>query len=88
LACLCGSKQITDFLLAQLGVNYSTNGYDFLLGYACASNNQAWCEEIAVFMEKAGAPMPRSFYRYANYDLAKKIKGIFKMEPRPFDFTL
>jgi len=77
LACLCGSKQIADFLLNKLEARYSTEGYDFVLGYACTSNNLAWVEAIAKAMKEDGVKMPDCVYGYADYNLIDVIEKIF-----------
>ncbi len=88
LACLCGSEKIAVFLLDKLKVNYSTPGYDFVLSFACASNNEKWCQSIAADMVKEKAPMPDGVYAYASYKLINEMKKIFNLEnPAPFKLS-
>ena len=68
IACLCGSKNIADFLLTQLKVEYSTPGYELLLGYIASSMNGGWAIEAADHMAKKGTVMPKNVYGLASND--------------------
>jgi len=88
LACLCGSEKIARFLLDKLKVSCSTYGYGFVLSFACASNNEKWCQSIAADMAKEKAPMPDGVYAYASYELISEMKKIFNLEnPAPFKLS-
>lgn len=78
LACLCGSKNVADFLLRKLGKTYLSEEFDFVLGYAAASFNVEWVKEIAFAMVSNKIPMPRFVYSSVNsQEMVDEITKIF-----------
>lgn len=76
-ACLCGSKQVAEFLLKEFNEDYFSKGNDFILGYVVASPNLEWAEEIATKLAKSGRSMPGDVIVYANMSTMDKLEEIF-----------
>jgi hypothetical protein len=56
-------------------------GYEFILGYACASNNQTWVKVIASNMVAQDiVEVPNSIYGYASFPLIQEIQTIFNKD--------
>ena len=85
LACLCGSDKIANFLLSELKADYTTKGYEFILGDVCASDNEAWAKSIAEYMFSKNVPMPEGIYLYASWNLIESLENIFKKEKLVFN---
>jgi len=68
-ACLCGSERIASFLLEQLQKDYTSEGYEFVLVCASASDNTRWVEKIATEVAKTGRSLPDHVYTICNDDL-------------------
>jgi phage gp36-like protein len=79
-ACLCGSKNIAEYLLAELKVSYK----DFTesLAYIAASMNTEWAKEVALLLAKQKLPMVLDVYRLADGPIVDEIAKIFKAEAK------
>lgn len=87
IACLCGSRQIAEFLLNELKQNYLSQKYEFILGYVTASPNLEWAKEIARILSEACRPMPNDVFRLANFDTVEVLEKIF-MSKKPTKISL
>jgi ankyrin repeat protein len=85
-AAVCGSERIATFLLEKLHANCTTEGYSFILVYACASENKEWVKKLATEMVKNNKAMPRDIYCHASHELIRLLKDIFDIKP-PFSYT-
>ncbi len=83
IACLCGSKDVAEFILATLKLNYLSPGCEFVLSYAAASENTAWVEQIATEFSKAGRTIPEDIYIHTDPAMIRKIKAIFRNPQEP-----
>lgn len=76
-ACIFGSRQVAEFIMKQLNVDYTTENYGHILAYASASKNEEWIKEIATMMAQANFPKPKflSFLAdsYENIDIIEEI---------------
>jgi len=78
-ACLCGSQKIAEFLLEKLHANFTNENYEYAFGYASASMNDEWVDEIATAMAAANKDMPKSVFVVGNdIKTIDKIRKIFK----------
>ena len=80
-ACLLGSREIGEFLLNKLEINFTSQDNDFVFSYACASTNKDWVMDLARKMKEAGREIPNGVYLFCNdTDLLETIKKIFKSQ--------
>jgi hypothetical protein len=75
-ACLCGSRNVAEHLLATLKSNYKA--FPDSLAYIAASMNTKWAKEVAHLLAKQKVPMVMDVYRLAEDPIADEIVGIFK----------
>lgn len=70
-ACLCGSKQIAEWLLAQQNATYTSEAYEYILSYVTWIKDKChneWAEEIIQAFEIARKPLPKP-QPWANFSL-------------------
>ena len=70
--------------MTLLKADYATPQYDFILGYACASNNHTWAIKIARYMYGKGLSVPLSVYLYSDSEQLSEIEKIFHVVYQPF----
>ncbi len=81
-ACLCGSRNVADFLLEKLGSSYIDKGCEYVLAYACASMNEEWIREIASAMANAHREMPNLVFLFEKRrEKIHAIQDIFSNKP-------
>lgn len=78
IACLCGSRNITDFLLQEMNLNYLSPDHEYLLPYISASQNTEWMKDIATKMAQEGKSMPQDIIRLAAGKVFNMIRDIFR----------
>lgn len=78
IACLCGSEDIANFLLKQLGSNYLSTENEYVLGYVLASQNTKWAKNIASTLALAGKKMPGDLRDFADRSMVEAIGKIFQ----------
>jgi len=81
IAPFCGAKKITDFLLAESNLTYSSFN---ILSYVAASPNETWLMDIAEKMAFDGLSMPKGIFLYANDDVIDQVEDIFKQTQPKF----
>jgi hypothetical protein len=74
-ACLCGSRQVAEYVLATLGIDYKER--PDLLGYIAASVNDEWIRDVACEMAKERLSMPSNVYRLSDPAVRDTIIAIF-----------
>lgn len=74
-ACLCGSKNIANFLLEQNKSTYKER--PDLLGYIAGSMNIEWAKDVAFQLAQAKLSLPEEVHRLAEGETARAIAEIF-----------
>jgi len=92
-ACVCGSRQIGDFLLKKQGLDYTSKGCERWLKYVMESPNHHWAIDIAREMAKDRVSMPTSSYSITHsLPVTMAVRDVFnssgknispKNNPRP-----
>lgn len=78
LACLCGSKNIGEFLIKKLEIDFKNENNSFVLSYTSASENSDWILELAKIMKEKGQNMPDDIYFLCDSSsTTDKLKHIF-----------
>jgi hypothetical protein len=75
-SCLCGSKEIANFLLEELKIDYLSD--DQIVDNICSSPNLAWALQVVEIVAKSGKTMPMCVYRLdVPFDLMEKTIQLF-----------
>jgi len=73
IACLCGSRQIGDFLFNEMKLSYSSPECGDVLPYLAASDNMDWIKDVVASMMRDRASIPDSAFTWAGTETARTI---------------
>jgi hypothetical protein len=80
IACLCGSQQVAEYLLKELGKNYLSPNYEYMVDYVAASENATWAVVIARKLVEAGREMPEMLVT-ENETVLEILARVFQPAP-------
>jgi len=76
-SCAGGSRRVCEWMMDQLKIDFTTDGWEYLLGFVAASEDAEWAKSIASRLSSANKPCPNTIYDRA---VSSNMKTVIRNE--------